>query len=305
MISQNNRGSAMIIALIVLILLTIMSTVFIEKLVRFSEASDGIENSNIAYYQALGMIEETLYNPSVNKYTPWNVVNSGSIISTGKGKSIVVSTGATTIPDSGKGNSPYDPQNKNYNIIALGEPVQVVIPNGIMNWGSINFEFRVPVTESGALSATGVDMTKGLSGAILWTLASSGASLFASGETNIFRVQDININNVTISTKQGKTNSGSSETFANFYQGGYMGVNGSDCTGYKCTLKLSLIRPIPLTSGRTISFLEYRISGFPSAIPSQYMTLHAEGYANGFLRTKEIQFPQITTNTALDFAVLQ
>ena len=83
MISQNNRGSAMIIALIVLILLTIMSTVFIEKLVRFSEASDGIENSNIAYYQALGMIEETLYNPNVNKYTPWNVLNSGSIISIG------------------------------------------------------------------------------------------------------------------------------------------------------------------------------------------------------------------------------
>ena len=173
MISQNNRGSAMIIALIVLILLTIMSTVFIEKLVRFSEASDGIENSNIAYYQALGMIEETLYNPTVNKYTPWNVLNSGSIISTGKGKSIVVSTGATTIPESGKGNSPYDPQNKDYNIIALGEPVQIVIPDGILNWDNIKFKFRVPVTESGALSATGVDTAKLLSGAILWTLASS------------------------------------------------------------------------------------------------------------------------------------
>ena len=108
-----------------------------------------------------------------------------------------------------------------------------------------------------------------------------------------------------ISMKNGKTNSGSDSTFKAFYDANYVGLNGSNCSGYKCTLKLSLIRPVKLSGGRTISFLEYRISGFPSAIPSQYMTLHAEGYANGFLRTKEIQFPQITTNTALDFAVLQ
>lgn len=53
MLFKNNRGSAMIIALVILILLTIMSTVFIEKLFRFSQASDGIENSNMAYYSAL------------------------------------------------------------------------------------------------------------------------------------------------------------------------------------------------------------------------------------------------------------
>jgi hypothetical protein len=35
------------------------------------------------------------------------------------------------------------------------------------------------------------------------------------------------------------------------------------------------------------------------------MNLSAEGYAYGFLRKRELQFPQITTNTALDFAVLQ
>lgn len=170
MISHNHRGSAMIIALIVLILLTLMSTVFIEKLIRFSEASDGIENSNIAYYNALGMIEETLYSPTVNKYTPWTVANSGSILSTGKGRSMKVSTGSNAIPESGKGNSPYD---KDYNIIALGEPVQIVIPDGITTWGSISFTFKVPITDSGALSATGTDISKAASGAVLWTFASS------------------------------------------------------------------------------------------------------------------------------------
>jgi hypothetical protein len=35
------------------------------------------------------------------------------------------------------------------------------------------------------------------------------------------------------------------------------------------------------------------------------MNLHAEGYSYGFLRARDLKFPQITTNTALDFAVLQ
>lgn len=35
------------------------------------------------------------------------------------------------------------------------------------------------------------------------------------------------------------------------------------------------------------------------------MTLHADGFAYGFMRSRTVRVPQITTNTALDFAVLQ
>lgn len=35
------------------------------------------------------------------------------------------------------------------------------------------------------------------------------------------------------------------------------------------------------------------------------MTLDATAYSYGFQRTQVINIPQITTNTALDFAVLQ
>lgn len=35
------------------------------------------------------------------------------------------------------------------------------------------------------------------------------------------------------------------------------------------------------------------------------MTLDATAYAYGFQRTRTIRIPQVTTNTALDFAVLQ
>jgi type II secretory pathway component PulK len=59
--SLDTRGSALIIALVILTLLTMMSTVFFEKVFNFSKRSEGIENSNVAYYKALGIIEDSLF----------------------------------------------------------------------------------------------------------------------------------------------------------------------------------------------------------------------------------------------------
>jgi type II secretory pathway component PulK len=75
---RSRKGSALLISLIVLTLVTVMSTVFFEKLFRFSQASEGIENSNIAYYKALGIIETAMYGVGVDKYTPWNIKNATS-----------------------------------------------------------------------------------------------------------------------------------------------------------------------------------------------------------------------------------
>ena len=110
----------------VLAIVTIMSTVFFEKLFQFSKSTEGIENSNKAYYKALGAIEASLYTGGVNKYTPWNIskLSQGNVISSGA--RLNVTTGSTTVPAPGKGNSQYD---RDYNIIALGSPVQLVIPN--------------------------------------------------------------------------------------------------------------------------------------------------------------------------------
>jgi hypothetical protein len=55
-----------------------------------------------------------------------------------------------------------------------------------------------------------------------------------------------------------------------------------------------------------LPFLEYKISfGASADIPNQYMIIDASGRVNGYTRTRRILIPQITTNTALDFAVLQ
>ncbi len=299
---SEKKGSAVLIALVILTLLMVMSIVFFEKLYRFSQASEWIENSNVAYYTALGTVEEVLYTGWVNKYTPWNIRDLSRGTSSSTGTKITVSTGSNTVPATWKGNSEYD-TTKNYNIISLWEPIQLVIPNAV-DWDTVNFEFRVPTVWWN--TSTGVATAYSNTWFIIWTLASSGTSLFASGETNILKWSDINSPNKTLSAYQWTSNSWSVVQFKTFYtDANYLWLGGVNCTSFQCTLKLSLIRPVPLTDGRIMNFLEYKITGFPSAIPSQYMTIHSEWYAYGFLRSRDIQFPQITTNTALDFAVLQ
>lgn len=63
------------------------------------------------------------------------------------------------------------------------------------------------------------------------------------------------LNNVAIQLTNAKfsgvTNTGDTVTFSNFYNasvGKYLGANGQYCTNYNCTLKLSLIRPVPTTT---------------------------------------------------------
>lgn len=85
------------------------------------------------------MIEEQLIASNVSKRTPWNIANRTENFSQ-TGRSLVVSTGAAIMPVAGKGNSPYD---DDYNIISLGNPVQIVIPDGII-WNNVSFEFRIP-----------------------------------------------------------------------------------------------------------------------------------------------------------------
>ncbi len=99
----------------------------------------------------------------------------------------------------------------------MGQPVQIVIPSGV-NWETVNFQFRVPVISS-SMTNTGELATFTNSGIILWTFGYSGASLYASGETQIFKFSDIKESNTTrsISTYSGLTNTGVISTFGNFY----------------------------------------------------------------------------------------
>ncbi len=94
-------------------------------------------------------------------------------------------------------------------------------------------------------------------------------------------------------------------SFSSFYSS----ISGTNCVNYKCTLKLSMLRDIltnDISTGRPISFIEYKIIfGTNPSIPQEFMKIKATGYANGFLRTRTLELPQMTTNQALDFAVFQ
>jgi hypothetical protein len=94
----------------------------------------------------------------------------------------------------------------------MGQPVQIVIPSGV-TWGNVNFRFRVPTIPgetSGIISGSN-------SGIILWTFGYSGASLYASGETQIFKMNEVTNTDRKIDTFSGLTNTGVTSTFGAFY----------------------------------------------------------------------------------------
>ncbi len=296
---SKHSWSALLVSLAVLILLTIVTTNFLERIWTFSQASKGIEASNFAYYVGEWLIEQQLMHPSVTKYQPWNIQNLVETWGVNTGRLLIASTGSSLVPAIGKWNSPFD---SNYNIISLGSPVQLVIPNGI-NWDYVIFDFRVPKIWT---AGTWINTAYNGSGFILWTLGYTGASLFASGEVNIFQGADINTPTTNFGNFNGTSNTGTSMTVTSFYTTpDYLWNSGLNCTWYACTIKLSLIRSVPMIDGRVLPFLEYRITFTGVVVPSQYMTLDTQSYAYGFQRSKSVKIPQITTNTALDFAILQ
>jgi hypothetical protein len=238
----------------------------------------------------------------MTQQAPWNIVTKSDIyIATGR--TLTAYTGDTTIPWAGRWNSEF---NTDWNIIALGEPVQIVIPAWLGNWSTVNFYFRVP-SIPGEVSLTGSSSTWGI---ILWTFGYSWASLYASGETNIFKMNDITGTAKTIGSYSWQTNTGSSFRFDNFYGDPTSGVgtNGARCIGFQCTLKLSMIRPFinnMASEPKSYSFLEYKIEFGTTRIPSQYMIIDSNSSIYGYIRSRQVRIPQITSSTATDFAVLQ
>lgn len=297
----SRRGSALIVWLIITVLLTIMTTSFLEKILGLGQISGWITNSAQSYSLATWLIEKQLMDANMTKQEPWNIVtvNTGT---TDTGLTLSATTGGTTMPVHLKWNSSFD---SDWNIISMGDPVQIVIPPWLYPWNtSVQFRFRVP-TISGATS-TGVSASTAWSWIILWTFGYSGASLYASGETEIFKWSDITGSSKSIASYSWLISSWSGMTFDWFYNdtGSGTWLNGAKCNPYNCTLKLSMIRPIITQGWQVFPFLEYQID-FGINIPSQYMVIDSSVYNYGYIRSRQIRIPQITTNTATDFAVLE
>ncbi len=290
----SHRGSAMLVGLIIVILVTIMTMSFLDKVLNLGKISGGIDKSAQAYTLATGLIEEQLMDSNMTKQSPWNIATVSNQSYTYTGRTLIAATGGTIIPSPWKWNSSFS---WDWNIIGMGDPVQIVIPDTILSWNTVSFRFRAPDTGNW-------HPVNGSSNSwvILWIFGHSGASLYASGETQIFQFDDIDGNAKLIWGYSWQTNTWANSNFQTFYD-----AYKSNCVNYQCTLKLSMIRPFKSLTWQEFPFLEYQID-FNSAgitVPSQYMVINSSSYIFGYLRSREVRIPQVTTNTATDFAVLQ
>lgn len=315
---RHSRGFALIIAVALLGFVTSMTIVFIEKLYPYARMVRNIEDSNIAYYNAITSIEATLF--TMSGAHPWDGIPQSTAV-TDTGYLMYMTTGSSIIPAPSKWNSPY---NADWNIFSLGQPIQLVIPNWIVWWdASMQFRFRIPPQFlSWVLVADRTFQNNG-SGYINWMFVYNTGAFYADAEINtipgsqifisgwaVNNVPQINFTEATLPNYVWRYYIDNTFTWQleDYYNNTAYGpwINGANCAGYNCTLKLSIIRPLKLVNGKTIPYLEYQVQ-FPNStiLPLQFMTLQSYGYSRGYIRTRRIFVPQITTNTALDFTVFQ
>ena len=322
---NNTWGFALIIAISLLAFVTIMTVVFIEKLYPYTKLVRNIEDSNISYYYATASVEETLLTMSWT--SPWNATpktDMGTIAKGLTGYIMEMSTGSNNIPAIWKWNSPHD---ANWNILSLGRPVQIVIPSWVV-WTDVDFSFRIPDEFLSGIPNAQRELQNMGSGYVNWMLIYGTGAFYASGELNTIKWMDIIMtgstygwiatapyNIITDRAKNGKFTSPTWPTgtihdyYINATHGPWNGLTGIHCNDtpwYQCTLKLSIIRPLVLVNDKQLPYIEYKVN-FPTGlqIPLQFMTLQSYGFSRGYVRTRRIFVPQITTNTALDFTVFQ
>ena len=71
--TRSHRGSALLVGLIIVVLLTILTVSFLEKVLGLGRTSGAIGNSAQAYTIATGLIEEQLMNSAMTRAEPWNI----------------------------------------------------------------------------------------------------------------------------------------------------------------------------------------------------------------------------------------
>ena len=102
---KNNQGSALIVTIFITMILMLMAIYLLERIVPIARNVKGIENGNIAYYQAETAVEAALMNKDASN--PGTEYSSGITIGNKSWKVSTISSGST-IPLSGFGNSEYD-----------------------------------------------------------------------------------------------------------------------------------------------------------------------------------------------------
>lgn len=301
--ARDKRWVGLIFALVSVVLLSMIMTVFYEIVIPRARNVKGIEQSNVAAYNAESGIEASLN--SFSGSNPVADVDTGSIGIYSVSGSIKreCTSGPCVFPEPWKWNSPTD---SNYNIIRPGSPIQIPITNGTITSG-FSVKFHMPEAFSGGVLSRKLKddakpyfiWTFTTNPAAPWTAKSitsqSGALLQFNNLTSIFAVEGNN-------WEKWIKNDGTKDNWL----WGFISSNASDCTWYKCTLKISLIRDLETDDGKRIPYLEYQITTTGNlTIPLQYATLTSTGTQGPFSKTVTREVERFTTNEAFDFTVLQ
>ena len=294
---QNTTWSALIISILITVIIIVIAIYLLEKIIPFSRDIKGVENGNVSYYRANTALNEALLSMSGSN-PGYETGSVASLYTAGSGMVYTVTASGTVLPQPGLWNSEYD---ANWSILGPGKPIQLVLSTNL-NWDTPNtyLNFRVPDLDKIA-TETLTGSLGNLTPIINWSLSASGDTLQASGSQILANLPVVsNASSGTVffnTTKLWLTLSWTANNFSAFY-------NAKCNSTEKCTLKLSLINPLILTSGEKAPYLEYQ-ARFNATVPLQTAVVQTQGYAGGFRKNITRFIQQMTTNEALDFTVFQ
>lgn len=170
---QNQRGSGLIVALVITGLIAIMMIALLERLVPSSRNVRGVENSVVAYYLAGSAIEQALATLQVQNpghMADTDTTNTNLENSYSNGSSYAIAEAVQMIPEAGKGTSEYD---SNWSIVGPGKPVQLYIPASFTTeFVDAVIDLRVPSVSSTDTLAGESTLTQFFTGSNTYTVGS-------------------------------------------------------------------------------------------------------------------------------------
>lgn len=306
---HNNKWSALIITIMIVMILTIVMIYLLEKIVPASKNVKWIENSNIAYYNWDAAQEQAfLY---LRTSTPWTETWVTKSSTQPRGYDMKITASWSMIPVPWEWNSDFD---SNWNIIWPWDPVQFVINNGI-DWSQIKFYFKVPNMKLWTTITLSWWTTTPI---INWSLSWSGKTIFASGtqimasNTEIFDSTSSWVLSPALYTRIWADLDDVWWTFADFYTWAnaftwiWLWSAWSVCSWYNCTLKLSVVNDLVSTNNETIPYLEYKIDMWTNtSMPLQYAIIKTDWYSYWFKKSIKREKLQTTSDAIWDFTVFQ
>lgn len=269
--------------------MTLLAYFFLSYILPFARDIKWIENTSSSYYEAYSWIEDAMYfiktrTDLTQEYSTTSSASAWYSFSTTSSWNI--------IPTPSKWNSEYD---SNFDRISYNEPLQLEVWKlWSISWSNVRFYFKVPSISSNKT------LSWWTTPVINWILSSATNSLISTW--SYITANDINTNNWTIAftfdTKVWAKLDNTAQTFQWFYT--------DNCTWSKCSLKISIISDLTLSTVWTLlPYLEYKIDFGSTMAPLRYTKIDSKWQSYWFSRDLDVSVSQQTVNQAFDFAVFQ